>query len=186
MAHRVCPWWIGYFLASPIRRWLSEKPEILLAPWVKSGMTIVEPGPGMGFFTLPMARMAGPSGRVIAVDIQPKMLASLNRRARKAGLEGRIETRLVQPGSMGLDDLRGAADFALVFAVVHEVPSAAGFFAEIASALKRGGLLLFAEPAGHVSPEDFESEIKAAQLAGLAEISRPSVRRSHAGLLKKV
>ena len=93
MAERVCPWWIGYLLASPLRRWISEKPEQLLAPFVRKGMTVVEPGPGMGFFTIPLARMIGPSGRVIAVDIQPKMLASLDRRATRAGMHDRIGIR---------------------------------------------------------------------------------------------
>jgi ubiquinone/menaquinone biosynthesis C-methylase UbiE len=186
MAHRVCPWWIGYILASPIRRWMSESPESLLAPYLRPGMTVLEPGPGMGYFTLPMASVVGPTGRIIAIDIQPKMLASLNRRVRQAGLQNRIETRLAEAGTMGLDDLRGTVDFALAFAVVHEVPSPANFFAQTAATLKPGGLLLFAEPAGHVNPEAFESELKAAQLAGLAEVKRPSVRRSHAALLKKV
>jgi ubiquinone/menaquinone biosynthesis C-methylase UbiE len=39
----------------------------------------------MGYFTLPLARMVGPQGRVIAVEIQKKMLSVLDRRARKAG-----------------------------------------------------------------------------------------------------
>lgn len=186
MAHRVCPWWIGYLLASPVRKWLSDKPESLLAPYLRPGMTVLEPGPGMGFFTLPMARIVGASGRIIAVDIQSKMLAGLNRRARKAGLLDRIETRLVRPDSMGLDDLRGAADFALVFAVVHEMPSPVAFFSQAAATLKPGGLLLFAEPAGHVTPEAFNQELKAAQTAGLAELSRPQIRRSLSAVLKKV
>lgn len=119
MAEHVCPWWLGYLLASPIRRW-GQNPEELLAPYVREGMMVLEPGPGMGFFTLPMARMTGPAGRVVAVDIQPRMLDSLKRRARKAGLTGRIETRLAQPDSMGIGDLKGAIDFVLAFAVVHE------------------------------------------------------------------
>ena len=60
MAERVCPWWKGYLLASPIRRWW-QKPEELLAPYLREGMTVLEPGPGMGFFTLPMSRMVGPA-----------------------------------------------------------------------------------------------------------------------------
>lgn len=186
MAHRVCPWWIGYLLASPVRRWMSGDPESLLAPYLRPGMTVLEPGPGMGYFTLPMARMVGPSGRIVAVDIQAKMLAGLDRRPRKAGLQKQVESRLAQPGSLGLDDLLGSIDFALAFAVVHEVPSTAGFFAETAAALRSGGLLLFAEPAGHVNAEAFEGELKAAQVAGFAEVSRPAIRRSHAALLKKV
>ena len=186
MAERVCPWWLGHLLASPVRRWLSEDPKTPLAPYIREGMTVLEPGPGMGFFTLPMARMVGSAGRVVAVDIQPKMLDGLRRRARKAGLLDRIETRLAQPDSLGLDDWNNKADFVLAFAVVHEMPSVASFFAETAAALKPGGLLLLAEPAGHVNAESFKMELQAAQTAGLAEIGHPAIRRSHTALLRKV
>ena len=80
MAHRVCPWWLGYFLLSPFRR-LGQNPENILAPFVQDGMTVLEPGPGMGFFTLELSRKVGASGRVVAVDIQPRMLDRLKRRA---------------------------------------------------------------------------------------------------------
>ena len=49
--HRVCPWWLGYLLASPLRRILIP-PAKVLAGHVRAGMTVLEPGPGMGFFTL--------------------------------------------------------------------------------------------------------------------------------------
>ncbi len=185
MAERVCPWWLGYLLASPMRRWMVENPESLLAPFVRKGMTVLEPGPGMGFFTLPLARMIGPAGRVVAVDIQAKMLDRLERRARRAGLIDRIETRLARPDRMGIDGLKGAVDFVLVFAVVHEMPSAEVFFGEAAAALKPGGLLLLAEPTGHIAPEGFEGELKAARTAGLETVSRPAVRRSLAAVLRK-
>jgi ubiquinone/menaquinone biosynthesis C-methylase UbiE len=107
MAESVCPWWAGYLLASPIRRWFMQSPEEMLSPFVREGMTVLEPGPGMGFFTLPLAQMVGPSGRVVAVDIQPKMLSELRRRAEKVGLAGRIDTRLAERDHMPLDDLRG-------------------------------------------------------------------------------
>jgi len=54
MAHRVCPWWLGYLLASPLRRLLQD-PAAIVGPYVREGMTVLEPGPGMGFFTLAMA-----------------------------------------------------------------------------------------------------------------------------------
>ena len=97
MAHRVCPWWLGYLLASPMRR-LMQDPGKLLAPYVREGMTVLEPGPGMGFFTLEIARLVGPSGRVVAVDIQPRMLSSLKRRAARAGLLERVDARLAHSG----------------------------------------------------------------------------------------
>ena len=59
MGHRVCPWWLGYVLASPVRR-LLQNPAEVVGPYVRPGMTVLEPGPGMGFFTLEMARQRGP------------------------------------------------------------------------------------------------------------------------------
>lgn len=185
MAEHVCPWWRGYWLASPIRKWLIESPEKLLAPYLCEGMIVLEPGPGMGFFTLPMAGMVGPAGRIVAVDIQARMLDSLRRRAAKAGVLRHIETRLAQPDSMKLDDLNGAVDFVLAFAVVHEMPSAERFFREAAAALKTGGLLLLAEPAGHITPEGFAHELEAARKAGLELVERPAIRRSLAAVLRK-
>jgi ubiquinone/menaquinone biosynthesis C-methylase UbiE len=85
MDEHVCPWWAGYLLANPLRR-LLQKPEKIVSPYLRNGMTVLEIGPGMGFFTLPMARIVGASGRIICVDIQEKMIAGLMRRARRAGL----------------------------------------------------------------------------------------------------
>jgi SAM-dependent methyltransferase len=184
MAKRVCPWWHGYYLVSPLRRWI-QNPDKLLPRYVKEGMTVLEPGPGMGFFTLPMARFVGATGRVVAVDIQPQMLVALRRRAAKAGLTGRIQTRLAQPETLGLDGLKGAVDFVLAFAMVHEMPSAEVFFREAAGTLKPGGLLLLAEPKGHVKPETFERELAAAGAAGFEVEERPTIRGTQAAVLRK-
>jgi SAM-dependent methyltransferase len=119
------------------------------------------------------------------VDIQPKMLAGLKRRAARRGLLERIDARLAQPESLGLADLTGTVDFALAFAMVHEMPDVAHFFAETAFALKPGASVLLAEPSGHVKEAEFENELRAAAAAGLQLADRPSVRRSHAALLKK-
>jgi ubiquinone/menaquinone biosynthesis C-methylase UbiE len=184
MQHQVCPWWLGYFLANPLRR-LWQDPVSILQPYVHSGMTVVEPGPGMGFFTLELARLVGPSGRVVAVDLQPKMLDELRRRLAKAGLAGRVDCRLAAPDSLGLADLADAADFVLAFAMVHELPSSAVFFAETAQCLKRNGMLLVAEPSGHVKPQHFEDELKCAASAGFRLSARPAIRNSRAALLER-
>jgi SAM-dependent methyltransferase len=184
MSESVCPWWIGYFLVSPLRR-AFQNPARILAPYVRAGMTVLEPGPGMGFFTLDLARLVGPSGRVVAVDVQSRMLDALRRRAAKAGLAERVTTRLIEPGSLTVSDLAGQADFVLAFAVVHELPNARTFFAEAAASLRPGGALLLAEPAGHVSAEAFKDELRAAAIAGLTPRERPSIRGSRTALLVK-
>jgi len=184
-ADHLCPPWIGCFLAdNPLRR-LLYTPRSLLAGLVSEGMTVVEPGPGMGFFSLEMARLAGPGGRVIAVDVQPKMLESLRRRAGRAALLDRMELRLSDGKSLGIRDLAGKVDFALAFAMVHEVRDPAKFFVEIAEALTPGGKVLFSEPAWHVAEELFRRELDAATAAGLVVESRPSIRISRSALLLK-
>jgi SAM-dependent methyltransferase len=182
--HSVCPWWLGYVLASPLRR-LIQDPNALLAPCVRPGMTVLEPGPGMGFFTLEIARLVGPSGRVVAVDVEPRMIAGLWRRARRAGLADRIDARVVEPSSLALGGAAGTVDFVLAFAVVHEMPAPEAFFAEAAGALKPGGTLLLAEPAGHVTDAEFAAQLAAAGRAGLSVMSRPSLRRLRSALLRK-
>ncbi len=184
MSHRVCPWWLGYLLASPLRR-LIQDPVKVLGPYVREGMTVLEPGPGMGFFTLELARLVGPTGRVLAVDIQPRMLASLRRRAARAGLANRVDIRVVPPDTLGLADLADSVDFTPAIAVVHELPNVERFFTEVAEASKPGAGLLIAEPTGHVRTGDFEAQLQAATRAGFVLEARPSIRRSHAGFLRK-
>ena len=183
MAERVCPWWLGYLLASPLRRLFAGSPRKLLAPYVRPGMTVLEPGPGMGFFTLELARLVGASGRVIAVDVQQRMLDGLRRRASRAGLLERIDLRLASADSLGVSDLSRTVDFTLAFAMVHEMPSAESFFAQVAAASKPGAQVLLAEPAGHVKDNKFAAELQAAAKAGFTPASRPAVRHSHAALL---
>ena len=185
MAKRVCPWWLGYFLASPVRRWISDAPSTLLAPYVREGMTVFEPGPGMGYFTLELARRVGASGKGVDVDLQPNMIAGFKRRAARAGLLDRVDARVASADSMNVADLAGKVDFTLAFALVHEMPSAANFFQEAAQVSKPGALLLFAEPSGHVKQDEFDAELRHAADAGFAVAALPPVRRSRAALLRK-
>ena len=166
MAEHRCPVWIGYLLASPLRK-LMENPEKIFLGLVGPGMKVLEPGCAMGYFTLALARMVGPDGRVYAVDVEPRMLAGLEKRAGKAGLAQRIEARLCPEDGLGVQDLAGQIDFAAAIHVVHEVPDPAGFFAQVAGALKPGGRLLFREPKGHVKAEDFQRSLDQARDAGL-------------------
>lgn len=184
MAERVCPVWIGYFLASPVRK-LFENPRAIIEPYVEEGMTVLDIGCAMGFFSLPLARMVGGRGKVVCVDLQEKMLKSLEKRARRAGLSDRIETRICQQDSLDLGDVVEEIDFALAYAVVHEVPDASKFFAEAYGSIKPSGRLLLAEPQGHVSKEGFEKTVAAAEQSGFAVAGSPSLRRSLAVLLEK-
>jgi ubiquinone/menaquinone biosynthesis C-methylase UbiE len=183
MSH-TCPWWFGYFLLNPIRR-LAQRPRRILRPFVRPGMLVVEPGCGMGFFTLDLVRMVGPQGRVVAVDLQEEMLAGLRRRAARAGFEGRIDIRLARPDRLGIADVAGQVDLVLAFYVVHELREPAAFFDEITAALKPGGSVLVVEPPLHVSRAAFEASLAAAERAGLRVADRPRIGPNKVALLAR-
>lgn len=182
MAGHVCPWWLGYLLANPLRR-IFQPQEKVLGELVKPGMTVLDVGPGMGYFSLWMAQAVGESGRVVCVDVQQKMIDVLRRRAAKRGLSRRIDARVCSGSCLGIDDLSDQVDFALAFAVVHEVPDASLLLDQIHRALKPGGNLLLAEPAGHVSARSFEKTEQVAVRAGFRVEVRIGVSRSRAMLL---
>lgn len=182
MSCGVCPWWLGYFIAGPWRR-LWHDPRKTLGPYLAEGMMVLEPGPGMGFFTLDIARLVGPTGRVVGVDIQPRMLDVLRRRAQKAALLDRIDARLARPDGMGIEDLEGRVDFVLAFAVVHELPDAGRFFAEARRATKAAGRLLLSEPRMHVSEAAFDATLKLTQGSGFEVRDRPSIPMTRSALL---
>lgn len=184
MAEYVCPWWIGYVLLNPLRR-LSQNPRKILDPHVKPGTVALDVGCAMGFFSLDMAEMVGPEGKVVCVDLQPKMIKALVRRATKAGLNDRIDHRVCDKNGLGLEDLGEKVDFALAFALVHELPDAEVFFQQIHAALRPGGTCLVAEPKGHVSEKQFEETLVTAEKTGFELGERPKIGRSHAALLKR-
>jgi SAM-dependent methyltransferase len=184
MGHRVCPWWLGYFLISPLRR-LRQDPSAIITPYVREGQTGLEPGPGMGYFTLELARLVGARGRVVAIDIQAKMLDKLKKRAARARVGQCIDARLASTDSLGIADLAGQVDFTLAFAVIHELPDAARFFQEVAAASKPGSLVLVAEPKGHVQQTQFNTELRLAKETGFEVAEGPNINGSYTALLKK-
>jgi SAM-dependent methyltransferase len=184
MSERVCPWWLGYLLVAPMRK-LAQNPSRILSPYVKQGDTVLDAGSAMGFFSLPMAHLVGETGHVISVDLQEKMIWGLKKRAVKVGVERRMELRVCTARSLCIDDLAEKVDFALAFAVVHEVPDPGRFFREIHSSVRKGGLFLFSEPTGHVTQEGFNVTLAVARDIGFHVVSFPVIRRSYSVLLAK-
>jgi len=175
----VCPWWVCFTFDNFIRR-LFHNPENILAPYVHEGDTVLDVGPGMGYFSIPLARMVGDKGKVIAADVQAPMLSALERRAQKQGLEGRIVPHLCKTDSIGVRD---PVDFALAFWMVHEVPDQSRFFHEMKDLLQPVGKFLLAEPVMHVSRRMFEETVKRAEEAGFMVTETPRIFMSRAAVL---
>jgi ubiquinone/menaquinone biosynthesis C-methylase UbiE len=169
--HR-CPWWIGWLLASPLRRCL-ENPDELVLPLLARGNQVLELGPGMGFFTLPMARHVGSDGHLHCVDIQPQMLTGLERRLRRHGLASQVSLRGCTERGLALDDLEARIDLAVLIHVLHETHAPEQILQEISGTLRPGGRVLLIEPPFHVKPEQFRDELTSAKRLGLIPIPHP-------------
>lgn len=179
--HRaVCPARHAGALDSRIRRWL-QSPRRLLAPHVREGMTALDFGCGPGFFTPDLARLVGPSGRVIAADLQAEMLERLRAKLRGTPLESRVTLHQCPPDRIGLTR---PVDFVLAFYVLHELPDAAAFFAEVRTLLTAEGRLLVVEPPLHVTKAAFEQTLRAARDAGLLVAARPRIHFNKVALLR--
>ena len=175
----VCPGQLSFFLDNWIRR-RFQNPVKIIGEYIVPGDTVVDVGCGPGFFTIDMARMVGPSGNVIAVDMQQGMLARVKKKALRQGLADRIVLHPCRTDSMGL---QCEADFILAFYMVHETPDPARFFEEAKAILKPDGKLLVVEPKLHVRKATFDAMLKQADQSGLAAVDYPKGKGGRAVLL---
>jgi len=180
MPEHVCPPWMSFTLTNVFRR-ISQDPDRILGGFIRPGDVVLDIGCGPGFFTVPMARMVGATGSVVAVDIHSGMLERTRKRAVRAGVSGRIRLHLAEKDRLGLDV---RADFALVFWMAHEVPDPGRLFAEIRDALKPEGRLLLVEPRMHVTEDAFAGLVGAAEGAGFVREGEERIRLSRAVVLR--
>ncbi len=179
---RVCPVELADSLDSRLRRWL-QNPRKILEPYVSDGMVALDVGCGPGFFSIELARLVGPRGRVIAADLQQGMLDKLAARIKRTDLSARIG--LVKCDSSNLN-IEEAVDFILTFYMVHEVPDQAAFFRRLFHLLRETGKVLLVEPKMfHVSRAQFRETIRQAETVGFISTPGPKLRMSWSAVLIK-
>lgn len=181
MNDHVCPWWFAFTFDNPLRK-IIHNPQKILSPYVKRGNITADIGCGIGFFSIGMAKLVGNSGKVISIDIQEKMLVTLKKRAKRAGVSDRIYTSLCCCDNINLNE---KVDFILNFWMVHEVPDKKLFFSQIYQNLKKEGLFLVAEPRVHVSSQSFDKLVKIGENSGFKLSGSPKIKLSRTALFKK-
>jgi ubiquinone/menaquinone biosynthesis C-methylase UbiE len=177
----VCPRWLCFTFDNAFRKLLQDPHEIL-RPYIKEGDTVLDVGPGIGYFTIPLAEMVGNSGRVIVADIQQEMLSAIKKRAQRAGVLQRIALQLASSGSLGI---KTKLDFILAFWMVHEVPDKVRFLTELHSLLKDGGKFLMVEPKFHVTKAKFVQTVHLALKTGFTLDYSPHISLSKSALFIK-
>lgn len=139
----------------------EEEPAKLLASLgVEAGQTVCDLGCGNGFYTLSLAKLVGPKGRVLAVDIQPEMLELLNDRAESRGvtnvktIEGAIDDPKLPAGSI---------DLVFLVDVYHEFSHPPEMLTAIRQSLK---------PDGRVALVEFRTEDPAVPIKPLHKMTQ--------------
>jgi len=135
-----CPASLDWLVDNPIRRRYMR--PILDRVDIQPGERILELGPGPGIFTVEAARRAGLEGRLVVVDIQPQMIAQVERRMQEAGLTN-VEAHVADAYHLPLED--ASVDRAFLVTVLPEIPDQARALAELRRVLKLGGLLSITE-----------------------------------------
>jgi len=143
-----CPASMAWLVNNSIRRRYTR--PVVDRVGVRPGERVLELGPGPGMFTVGAARRAGAEGRIITVDIQPQMIARVEKRVREAGLTN-VETCVASAHWLPLKD--ESVDRAFLVAVLPEVLDQARALSELHRVLrspepaegKPGGLLSITE-----------------------------------------
>jgi ubiquinone/menaquinone biosynthesis C-methylase UbiE len=158
-----------------------QKPdEVVAGLGLRPGDTACDVGAGPGYFTLRLARAVGPEGRVLAVDVETRMVETLRGRLEDARL-----LNVTPILSMAEDPLLPAAacDVALVVDTYHHFPDGLDYLRRLSRALKPGGRIVNVDfhkretpvgpPLGHrVAREDF---LEVAGRAGLVLVDEKTL-----------
>ena len=137
---------MGFAGAAWLERSSREREE-RLSLLVKSlklqpGMVIADIGAGSGVVSMLMAEQIGNDGRILAVDVQQKMLNRLVKRARQRGLSNITPVK----GTSKSPNLKPASvDLVILVDVYHEFDFPFEMMQQISAALKPGGRVAFVE-----------------------------------------
>ena len=174
-----CPPWACFTFDNYFRK-IFQAPFKILAGHAGPGNTVLDLGPGYGYYTFPLSEIVGARGLVCAADIQKNMLDAIRNKAEKLGIKN-IRYILIKKGTIDTPD---RFDFILMFWMFHEVSDKSGYLAQLKKLLKENGRILLAEPIFHVTGKSFNKEEEELMKAGFEICGRPGIAFSRAVLLR--
>jgi len=139
--HRFDPAKLERLISRDRTEWFPAQP-VLDAMCCAPGMTVLDFGAGPGYHSLQIAAGVGPTGAVIATDVEPAMLRRLRQAAAQLSLRN-VTTLLIDERGIPLRDR--SVDRVLLSLVVHEVGDRARLFAESHRVLSAGGGIAIVE-----------------------------------------
>jgi ubiquinone/menaquinone biosynthesis C-methylase UbiE len=129
-------------LEHPLRPLLHPVRSTLEKFRFKPGDTVLELGPGIGYFTVEASRMVGPEGRILCLDMQPEMIGALCGRLDERDV---ANARPMVGNALSLPLADDSVDAAYLVTVLGEIPDRPRAIAELRRVLRPGGVLSFSE-----------------------------------------
>jgi SAM-dependent methyltransferase len=102
-------------------------------------MTVADLGAGTGYFIPHLSPAVGPTGRVLALDVEPNMVAHMQERIAEANLDN-VEARQVPTDAPGLGP--ATVDRILIVDTWHHIADRGAYAAHLRDALRPGGFVL--------------------------------------------
>ncbi|MBN1538179.1 MAG: methyltransferase domain-containing protein [Anaerolineales bacterium] len=136
------PQFMANMIDNPLRRKIQPPGETPLRHNIEPGMTVLEVGPGNGRYTIETARRVVSSGKVIAIDIEPKMIERVTKRASDEGVTN-IEAKTANVYNLPFEDSQ--FDAVYMITVISEIPEPQRAMREFHRVLSPSGLLAFSE-----------------------------------------
>ncbi len=136
------PEFLANLIDNPLRRKIQPPAEMPLRHGLRPGMQVLEVGPGNGRYTCQTARYVGSAGKVIAIDIEPKMIDRLQQRALLEGVTN-LEARVADVYQLPFED--GQFDAVQMITVISEIPEPIRAMRECYRVLFPTGTLAFSE-----------------------------------------
>ena len=125
-------------LLNPLRRYLHPVRPSLEKFGVEEGDTVLELGPGPGYFTTEASCIVGTGGQVVCVDVQPGMIAILRSHLDKARV---ANAHPIVGDAMSLPLADNSVDAAFLVTVLGEIPDRPSALKELRRVMKAGGVL---------------------------------------------
>lgn len=152
----------------PERDEWQEPGAVVSAMDMSPGDTVADLGAGTGYFVPFLAEAVGPEGNVIAVDIEPSMLAFIDDLAREQELEN-VETLEADPEDSNLPE--SSVDRILTVNTWHHIPDRTDYAAHLLERLNEGGSVWVVDfredspmgppPEHRLPPEEVMAELEA-------------------------
>jgi len=136
------PEFLANLIDNPLRRKIQPPTEMPIRHGIEPGMTVLEVGPGNGRYTLEIARRVGDKGKIVTVDIEPKMIERVTQRALSEKITN-LEAKVANVYDLPFNE--GAFDAVCMIAVISEIPEPEKAMREFYRVLSPSGTLAFSE-----------------------------------------